>query len=104
MIGRTGGATDTSVPIRGLEETGFGRGEAQRPSGIVEPRRAERVGSDERNEAFGGGAGAADAANPLRAAVRLSGRNGVLLAKIAVCLRVRLAQLDRGASCWSSDT
>ena len=69
----------------------------------MEPRRAECGGSDERNEAFGGGAGAADTANPRQAAVRLSGRNGVLLAKIAVWLRVRLAQLNRGASCWSSD-
>ena len=73
------------------------------PVGSWRPRRAERGGSDERNEAFGGGTGVADAANPLRAAVGLSGRNGVLLAKIAVWLRVRLAQLNRGVSCWSSD-
>ena len=67
----------------------------------MEPKRAERGGSDERNEAFGGGAGAADAANPLRAAVRKSGRNGVLPAKIVDWLRVHLAQLDREALCWS---
>ena len=46
------------------------RGEAGRPSGIVEPRRAERRGVDERSGAFGGGARAVDTANPLRAAVR----------------------------------
>ena len=46
------------------------RGEAGRPSGLVDPRRAERGGGDERNETFGGGAVAADAANPLRAAGR----------------------------------
>ena len=46
------------------------RGEAGRSSGIVEPRRAERGGGDERSGAIGGGAGAVDTANPLRAAVR----------------------------------
>ena len=49
---------------------GGGRYESGRPSGILEPRRAERVGGDERNGVFGGGAGAADAANPLRAALQ----------------------------------
>ena len=46
------------------------RGEARRPSGIVESRRADRGGGDERNECFRGGAGAADAANLLRVAAR----------------------------------
>ena len=64
--------------------------------------RAERGGGDERNEAFGGGARAADAANPLRATVRYYGLNGVVPAKIAVWLRVRLAKLDQETSCWSS--
>ena len=41
--------------------------EAGRPVEIVEPRRAERGGGDARD---GGGAEAAGAANPLRAAVR----------------------------------
>ena len=66
---RTGDAAGDEWPIRGLG-TVARRGEAGRPSGVVEPRRAERGGGDERNEAFGGGAGAAEAANPLRAAVR----------------------------------
>ena len=68
-----------------------GWGEVRRPSGIVEYRRIERGGGDERNEVFGGGAGAADAANPLRAAMRYSGRNGVLPAKVAVRHLVCLA-------------
>ena len=41
--------------------------EAGWPVEVVEPRRAGRGGGDVRS---GGGAGAADAANPLRAAVR----------------------------------
>ena len=41
--------------------------EARRPVEIVEPRRTERGGGDVRS---GGGAEAADAANPLWAAVR----------------------------------
>ena len=40
---------------------------ARRPGEVVEPRRAERGGGDVRS---GGDAAAADAANPLRAAVR----------------------------------
>ena len=40
---------------------------ARRPGEVVEPRRAERGGGDVRS---GGGAAAADAANPLWAAVR----------------------------------
>ena len=46
------------------------RGEAGRPSGLVEPRRAERGGGDERSGTFGEGAIEVDTANPLRAAVR----------------------------------
>ena len=46
------------------------RGGVGRLSGIVEPRRAERGGSDERSVDFGGGDGAADAANPRRSAMR----------------------------------
>ena len=49
---------------------GGGWGEVIRPSRIVEPRRTERGSGDERNEVFGGGARAADAANPLGAAMR----------------------------------
>ena len=49
---------------------GVRRGEAGQSSGILEARRAERRGGDERNEAFGGGAGAANAANPMRASAR----------------------------------
>ena len=41
--------------------------EAGRPLEVVEPRRADRGGGDVRS---GGGAEAADAANPLWAAVR----------------------------------
>ena len=41
--------------------------EAGRPVEVVEPRRADRGGGDVRS---GGGAEAADAANPLWAAVR----------------------------------
>ena len=51
---------------------GLGAGDVQyesgRPSGIMKPRRADRRGGDEQNGAFGGGAGATDAANPMRAA------------------------------------
>ena len=46
------------------------RGGGGRLSGIVEPRRAERGSGDERSVAFGRGDGAADAANPLRSAMR----------------------------------
>ena len=45
------------------------RGGVGRLSGIVEPRRAERGSGDEQSVAFGGGDGAADAANPLRSAM-----------------------------------
>ena len=97
---KTGDAAGGEWSIWGLG-VGVGRGEARRHSGIVESRRAERGGGDERNECFRGGAGAADAANLLRVAARYFGRNGVLPAKIAVRLRVRLIQLDREASYWS---
>ena len=73
-----------------------------RPSGIVDPRRADRGGGDKRSGAFGRGAGAADAADPLRVAMQLSGCSGVLPPKVAVRLCVRLAQLDREASCGAS--
>ena len=46
------------------------RGGVGRLSGIVESRRAERGDDDERSVAFGRGDGAADAANPLRLAMR----------------------------------
>ena len=49
---------------------GVRRRQTGRPSGIVVPRRAERGGGDEQNKDFGGGARAADAANPLQAAER----------------------------------
>ena len=90
---RTGGTAGGEWPNWGLGAS-VRRGEAVRPSGIVKPRRAERGGDNERNETFGGGAGAADAVNPLRAAAQKSGRNGVLPAKITVRLRVRLSQLN----------
>ena len=48
---------------------GDGRYESGRPSGIVESRQVDRGGGDERSGSFGGGAGAADAANLLRAAL-----------------------------------
>ena len=90
-----GGAAGGELSIWELEP-GVGSDEVRRPSEIVESKskRADRGGGDERSEAFGGGAGVADAANPLRAAMRQSGRNGVLTAKVAVRLRVCLAQLD----------
>ena len=62
----------------------------------MEPRRADRGGGDVRS---GGGAEAADAANPPWVAVRWSGRDGALPSKVAVWLRVR--RLDRGASSWA---
>ena len=65
----TGGVVGVGLSIWELGPGG-GWGEVRRPSGIGEPRRTERGGGDERNEVFGGGAGAADAANPLRAALR----------------------------------
>ena len=76
-------------PTEGLQ------GVVLRQSGrdVVEPRRAERGGGDVRS---GGDAAAADAANPLWAAVQKSGRDGVLPSKIAVWLRVRC--VGRGAS------
>ena len=46
------------------------QGGVGRLGGIVKPRRAERGGGDERSVAFGGGDGAADAANLLRSAMR----------------------------------
>ena len=49
---------------------GIGRGEAGRPRATVGPRKAERQGKDERSWAFRRRAEAADAANPLWAAVR----------------------------------
>ena len=66
---RTGGAAGGEWSNSGLGAD-IRRAEAGRPSGIVEPRQAERRGRDERNETFGGGAGAADAENSLRAAAR----------------------------------
>ena len=52
---------------------GFGAGDGRHksgwPSGIVEPRRSDRGSGDERSCVFGGSAGAADAANPLQAAL-----------------------------------
>ena len=69
---------------------------ARRPVEVVESRRAERGGGDVRS---GGGAEAADAAKPLRAAVRWSGSDSALPSKIAVRLRVR--RVDRGASLWA---
>ena len=68
---------------------------ARRPVEVMEPRRADRGGGDVRS---GGGAEAADAANPLWAAVRWSGLDWELASKIAVWLRVR--HVDRGASSW----
>ena len=62
---------------------------------VVEPRRADRGGGDVRR---GGGAEAADAANPLWAAVRYSGCDGALPSKVAVWLRVR--RVDRRESSW----
>ena len=66
------GASELNVSARGVAEGVFtfvlvkliG---ARRPGEVVEPRRAERGGGDVRS---GGDAAAADAANPLWAAVR----------------------------------
>ena len=65
----TGGAAGVGSSIWGLG-AGVGRYVPGRPSRIVESRRAEHGGDDKQNGAFGGGAGAADAANPLRVAMR----------------------------------
>ena len=52
---------------------GFGAGDVRhklgRPSGIVEPRRSDHGSGDDRDGVFGGSAGAAGAAKPLRAAL-----------------------------------
>ena len=64
---RTGGAVGVGS-IWGFG-AGDGRYESKRPSGTVESRWADRGGGDERSGTFGGGAGAADAANQLRAAL-----------------------------------
>ena len=66
------GASELNVSVSGVAEGVFtfvlvkliG---ARRPGEVVEPRRAERGGGDVRS---GGDAAAADAANPLWAAVR----------------------------------
>ena len=58
----SGGGTDGRSAGGGVEVIG-----AQRPGEVVEPSRAERGGGDVRS---GGDAAAADAANPLWAAVR----------------------------------
>ena len=69
MVCRTGGAAGGEWSNSRLGADG-GRGEAWRPSRIVEPRRAKRGGGDERNGALEGGAGAGDEVNPLRAAMQ----------------------------------
>ena len=66
---QAGRATGGEWSVRGLGAVVV-RGGVGRLSGIVEPRRAERGGGDERSAASGGGGGAADAVNPLRAAMR----------------------------------
>ena len=48
---------------------GGGRHKPGRPSGVVEPRGSDHGSEDERGCVFGGSAGAAGAANPLRAAL-----------------------------------
>ena len=58
----SGGGTDGRSAGGGVEVIG-----ARRPGEVVEPRRAERGGGDVRS---GGDAAAADAVNPLWAAVR----------------------------------
>ena len=67
MVCRTGGAADGDWSNRRLG-AGIGRGQSLQPSGIVESRRVECGGGDERTGTFEEGAGA-DEANPLRAAV-----------------------------------
>ena len=69
VVYRTGGAVGSEWSNWRLGG-GVGRGEAWRPSRIVDPRWTERGGGDERNGVFEGGAGAADNANPLRTAVK----------------------------------
>ena len=66
------GASELNVSASGVAEGVFTFGlvkliGARRPGEVVEPRRAERGGGDVRS---GGDAAAADAANPLWAAVR----------------------------------
>ena len=63
------GATGGEWSIRGLRAIAM-RGGVRRLNGIVGPRRVERGGGDEQSVAFGGGDGAVDRANPLRAAMR----------------------------------
>ena len=70
VICRTGDATGASGPTGGWRRPALGGARHKDTVGSWSRARAERGGGDERNEAFGGGAGAADAANPLRAAVR----------------------------------
>ena len=48
---------------------GGGRHKPGRPSGAVQPRRSDRENGDQRGCVFGGNAGAAGMANPLRAAL-----------------------------------
>ena len=80
-------AVGCKVAVSGGGSDGRSRGvgvellEARRPVEVVEPKRADRGGGDVRS---GGGAEAADAANPLWMAVRYSGRDGALPSKIAV--------------------
>ena len=61
-------------------------------SKVMEPRRDERGGGDGRSN---GDTEATDAKNPLRVAKRLSGHDGAVPVKTAVCLRVRLVWRSR---------
>ena len=96
------GAVGCKGAVGGEESDGRSGGvgvelvKARRAVEVVESRRADRGGGDVRS---GGGAVAADAANPLWAVVRSSGRDWALASKIAVWLRVH--HVDRGASSWA---
>ena len=91
MVCRTGDAVGGEWPNWGFE-AGVGRGETCSPSGILDPRRAEGGGGDERIWVFREGAGAADATNPLRATVRWSKREGTFPVRAVFWLRVSRVQ------------
>ena len=62
------GATSGKGSNWGLERASVNRGKTRPPHRIVEPRRAERGGGEEKSWAFRGDDGATDAVNPLWAA------------------------------------
>ena len=100
MICRIGGATGASGPTEGWRRPALGGVRHSDQVGLwsLGGPSAEAVTRklSLRRRRWSGGRGEPTAGD--RAIIRL---NGVFPVKIAIWLRVRLAQLDREASCWS---